>query len=162
MPRSRSAWGHLCPLPSVAAPQRGAWHRWAQEQGASRGTVNAGRGGFSVPLLGPHQELHPLYFQFSPELQAPTSSLLLLRRGWRSCLLGGLWWGLGDFLLLPILSTAGQDRERVRRCLGNACMHAFIHSFKAMYWCPPHAWSRPRWCWGHSSETTSSPVLMGL
>lgn len=82
-----------------------------------------------MPLLGPHQELHPLYFQFSPEFQVPASSpLLLWRGGRRSCLLGGFWWGFGDFFLLPILSTAGQDTERVSRCLGNACIHSFIQS----------------------------------
>ena len=86
-----------------------------------------------MPLLGPHQELHPLYFQFSPEFQACTASSLLLWRRWRSCLLGGFWWGLGDFFLLPILSAAGQDTERVRRYLGNACMH----SFKAKCGVPP-------------------------
>ena len=90
--------------------------------------------GFRMPLLGPHQELHPLYFQFSPEFQACTASSLLLWRGWRgSCLLGRFLWGLGDFFLLPILSTAGQDTQRMRRCLGNACMY----SFKAKCGAPP-------------------------
>lgn len=90
--------------------------------------------GLRMPLLGPHQEFHPLYFQFSPEFQACSTSSLLLWRGWRrSCLLRGFWWDLRDFFLLPILSTAGQDTERVRRCLGKAC----IHSFKAKCGAPP-------------------------
>lgn len=89
-----------------------------------------GEGNCSAPLLGPHQELHPLHLQFCPEFQAPASGFLLLWRGWGRgfCLLGGLWWGFRDFFFLPILSAAGQDTERVRRCLGNAFIRSFIQS----------------------------------
>lgn len=129
-----------------------------QDRVQKRGAVKAlgdlpGRGGASKPLRGPHQELHPLYFQLSPEFQAPTSSFLLLWRGWRRCcLLGGLWWGFRDFFLLPILSTAGQDTERVRRCPGNPSIHSIIHSFKAVHWGPTPCLARSGWCCGHSDE----------
>lgn len=115
----------VLPLPGDISALKPAWLLLRDEPGTGEG--GEGRWGRSVskPLPGPHQELHPLHFQFSPEFQTPASSLLLLWRGWRRCcLLGGLWWGFGDFFLLPILSTAGQDTERVRRCLGNS----FIHS----------------------------------
>lgn len=114
--------------------------------------------GLRMPLLGPHQELHPLYFQFSPEFQACTTSSLLLWRGWRrSCLFGGFWWGLRDFFLLPILSTAGQNTESEK--VPGKCMPAFIQS---QVWGPSHAWPRSRWCCGHSGETNLRPCLQGV
>lgn len=66
---------------------------------------------FRVPLLGPHQEFHPLYFQFPPKFfQACTSSFFLFWRGRRGCLLGGFWRRLGDFFLLSVLSTVGHRK----------------------------------------------------
>ena len=115
-----------------------------------------------MPLLGSSPRTSPSVLPVlpripGPRLQPPPS----LEGGEEELSSWGVLVGVRGLLSSPHSQHCRAGHRESEQVPGE-CIHSFIHSFKAMRWGPPHAWSRSKWCWGHSGETTSSPVPMGL